>query len=142
MLPEFGPIAPERPGIGLARRLGAGQPAEALAYADERVKRAAQVVSDFAGSAPDNAALVAALNRRYMAAPAAADYVAVGTYASQEEAETMARALASVGKATIETDWRGDGFAVSLRPDGRVSTDELLEAAWAAGATDAMTVRE
>lgn len=142
VLPEFGPIAPERPGIGLARRLGAGQPAEALAYADERVKRAAQVVSDFAGSAPDNAALVAALNRRYMAAPAAADYVAVGTYASQEEAETMARALASAGKATIETDWRGDGFAVSLRPEGRVSTDELLKAAWAAGATDAMTVRE
>lgn len=142
ILPDFGPIAPERPGVGLARRLGTGQPTEALAYADERVKRAAQVVADFAGSAPDNAALLAALNKRYTAAPAPSEYVAVGTYASQAEAETMARALEAAGKATIETDWSGDGFALSLRSDGRVSTDSLLRAAWAAGASDAMTVRE
>ncbi|MBX9461651.1 MAG: septal ring lytic transglycosylase RlpA family protein [Aquamicrobium sp.] len=142
ILPAFGPIAPERPGVGLARRLGAEQASQALAYADERVKRAAQVVSDFAGNAPDNAAVVAALNRRYVAAPSATDYVAVGTYASQAKAEAMARSLASAGDATIETDWSGDGFVVSLRSDGRLSTDNLLEAAWAAGASDAMTVRE
>ena len=142
ILPAFGPIAPERPGVGLARRLGAEQASQALAYADERVKRAAQVVSDFAGNAPDNAALVAALNRRYVAAPAATDYVAVGTYASQAEAEAMARSLASAGDAKIEADWSGDGFVVSLRSDGRLSTDNLLKAAWAAGASDAMTVRE
>ena len=142
VLPELGPIAPERPGVGLARRLGAEPPSAALAYADERVKRAAQAVADFAGSASDTNELVAALNQRYAAAPAAADYVAVGTFASQAEAEAMARSLASAGRPTIETDWRGDGFVVSLRTDGRLSTDDMLRAAWAAGAGDAMTVRE
>lgn len=70
ILPEFGPIAPERPGFGLAGRVPAS--AEPLAYADERVKRAAeQAVAGLAGDDTSTKALIAALNRRYAAVLAA-----------------------------------------------------------------------
>ena len=146
VLPEFGPIVPERPGIGLASRIG-GNPALSLSYADQRVKRAAQAVTDFAG-AGETDDLVAALNRRYAAAaagtraPQAQGYIAVATFADQPAAEAMAAVLGGVGRATIETDWRGDGFALNLHPDGRHGLDDMLRAAWAAGAADAMPVRE
>lgn len=148
ILPEFGPIVPERPGVGLAYRAGGGSaPSLSLSYADQRVKRAAQAVTDLAGA--DGAdELVAALNRRYAAAAgartpdAAQGYIAVGTYADQPAAEAMAAALRQAGRAAIETDWRGDGFTLSLHPDGRHSLDDMLRAAWAAGAADAMPVRE
>lgn len=143
VLPEWGPIAPERPGIGLAGRPASRPDAAALAYADERVRRAAQAVADFAGDRAATDALVEALNRRYAAAaPASGEFVAVGTYADQATAKSMARALGFAGRATIETDWRGDGFALSLHSDGRLGVDDMLRAAWAAGAADAITVRQ
>jgi rare lipoprotein A len=145
VLPEFGPIVPERPSFGLASRLGAA-PALSLSYADQRVKRAAQAVTDFAGIGGTDD-LVAALNRRYAAAaavraPDAQGYIAVATFADQPAAEAMAAALGGVGRAVIDTDWRGDGFALSLHPDGEHGLDDMLRAAWAAGAADAMPVRE
>lgn len=144
VLPEFGPIVPERPSFGLASRT-VGTPTLSLSYADQRVKRAAQAVTDFADTGKADE-LVAALNRRYAAAaarkPEAQGYIAVGTYADQSAAETMAAALGGAGRVAIDTDWRGDGFALSLHPDGRHGLDDMLRAAWAAGAADAMPVRE
>lgn len=144
VLPEFGPIVPERPSFGLASRAG-GTPTLSLSYADQRVKRAAQAVTDFADTGKADE-LVAALNRRYAAAaarkPEVPGYIAVGTYADQSAAETMAAALGGAGRVAIDTDWRGDGFALSLHPDGRHGLDDMLRAAWAAGAADAMPVRE
>jgi rare lipoprotein A len=146
VLPDFGPIAPERPGVGLANRLGTEKPILALGYADERVKRAAQAVSDFAESRMGSEGLVRALNQRYgdAAAEAAqpADYIVVGTYPDQNSAETMARALMSVGQVLIETDPNSAGYSLRLTPDGRVGVDDMLRTAWAAGAADAMTVRD
>jgi len=148
ILPEFGPIVPERPGAGLAWRLGAASDASlSLSYADQRVKRAAQAVNDFAATGSGADELVAALNRRYDAAaqtatnPASSGYIAVGTYADQSSAEAMAAMLNGNGGAMIETDWRGDGYTLSLYPDGRHSLDDMLQAAWAAGATDALPIR-
>ena len=144
VLPEFGPIVPERPSFGLASRM-VGTPALSLSYADQRVKRAAQAVTDFADTGKADE-LVAALNRRYAAAaartPEVPGYIAVGTYADQPAAEAMAAALGGAGRVAIDTDWRGDGFALNLHPDGRHGLDDMLRAAWAAGAADAMPVRE
>lgn len=149
ILPEFGPIVPERPDVGLALRTGTDTgPTLSLSYADQRVKRAAQAVNDLAAAGNGADELVAALNRRYDAAaqtaaagPSSSGYIAVGTYADQQSAETMAAILKSDGRAAIETDWRGDGYALSLHPDGARSLDDMLQAAWAAGATDALPVR-
>ncbi|MEO3999305.1 septal ring lytic transglycosylase RlpA family protein [Mesorhizobium sp. CAU 1732] len=137
VLPEFAPIAPERPGQDIAA-IGFA-PSPALAYADERVKRASAAIDAFASGelTPE------ALAQRYASRTnAQSDYVAVGTYGDQGAAETIARALASAGQVRIDTDYAGDGFAVSLYPDGRLPVDDLLKAAWAAGAPDALTVRE
>lgn len=140
VLPDFGPYVPERP-VSLASR-GSRTSSPALSYADARVAQAAQAVADFAGPGTD--ALVAALNRRYAdaARAASAGYVAVGTYASEAEAQALAARLRGAGRVEIVTDWRGDAFTLDLHPaDGR-SLDEALRAAWAAGAADAMPVRE
>jgi rare lipoprotein A len=146
VLPDFGPIAPERPGVGLANRLSApGRSTAVMSYADERVQRAAEALDAFATPQPNNDDLIQALNRRYARAPLAAaveEHVAVGTYASQQLAEAMARPLGQAGRVQIETDYNTDGYSLRLYPDGRMSVDTMLRTAWAAGATDAMTVRE
>ncbi|SFJ18118.1 rare lipoprotein A [Aquamicrobium aerolatum DSM 21857] len=147
VLPEFGPIAPQRPGVSLASLETDGASSiTALGYADDRVNRAAQIVSDFAEGSRDSSRLIEALNQRYAATASTArtspEYVAVGTYPDQLSAETMARALTSVGQVVIETDPNSSGFSLRLNPNGRAEVDEMLRTAWAAGATDAMTVRD
>lgn len=150
ILPEFGPLVPEKPGTSLAFHQGgnAKMPAISLAYADQRVRAAAQAVNEFAGSGKNTDELVATLNHKYAEAatqdtvkPAAPAYIAVGTYSDQQQAEAMAAKLSGEGRVTIETDWRGDGYALSLHPDGNHSLDEMLRAAWNSGASDAFPVR-
>ena len=58
--------------------------------------------------------------------------------------DRLAERLAAFGKVEIEKT-EIDGamwYGVNLIGDGRVSTDELLEAAWTHGAPDAITVRD
>lgn len=145
LLPELGPLLPSRPGVELASGPDAdGSGALLSSYADQRVKRAARAVDDFAESRmADRAGLGEALQQRYTtAATVPSDYVAVGTYADQAGAEAMARALAGVGRVSVETDRSRDGFTVSLHPDGSHTVDDMLRTAWAAGALEAMTVRD
>jgi rare lipoprotein A len=141
-LPEFGPIVPERPAVFAGR--GGAEASPALSYADARVAQAAHAVASLAGPEAGTEELVAALNRRYAdAAPAATGgYVAIGTYADEAGAQTMASLLRDAGTGVIETDWRGEAFTLTIRPTAGRSLDDVLEAAWAAGATDAVPVRE
>lgn len=63
-LPDFGPIVPERPGFDIAA-ISSGVPVSIVnAYADDRVKRAAQAVDRFAQGS-STASVIAALNARY-----------------------------------------------------------------------------
>lgn len=150
VLPEFGPLVPEKPGTSLAshQRADETMPAFSLAYADQRVKGAAQAVNEFANAGKNADEMIAALNRRYSAvaaneitqAPVSA-YIAVGTYSDQKQAEAMAARLKGEGRVAIETDWRGDGYALSLYPDGSQSFDAMLRTVWALGASDAFPVR-
>ena len=145
VLPDFGPFVPERPTI-LARRDGAAS-SPALSYADTRVAQAASAVAGLAGAQAGTDHLVAALNRRYAGMAdankaTAPGYVAVGTYADEASAQDMAARLRDAGQGLIETDWRGEAFTLTIRPAAGRSLDAVLQAAWAAGATDAMPVRE
>ena len=71
-------------------------------------------------------------------------YIAAGSFTAAEEANRLAGALAALGKIEIEksdidgTVW----YNVNLRSDGRASLDDMLQAAWANGASDAMTIRD
>ena len=140
-LPDFGPIAPERPGAVLANAAPARL--DLLSYADERVRRASLALDNLAQGGA-SAELASKLGQRY-AKPVAHDagpYIAVGTFPDEPSARLAANALDGMGKVAIETDWRGEGFSVSVHPDGRRALDDILQAAWSAGATDAMTIRE
>lgn len=72
------------------------------------------------------------------------EFVLVGTFAEEAQAVAMKTALQDFGRVEIETNTR-DGQvwnSVNLRPDGRYAVDDMLKAAWQAGAPDAMTVHD
>lgn len=146
VLPEVGPIAPERPGIGVAERDGGRKgPATMLSYADRRVNGASAALAELGSDELNAAAIRAYWDRRSDNGPAPAtighEYIAVGTYATLSEAETMARALEDAGRTVIQTDPFGGAVVLTLHPDGRNSMDDMLRSAWAAGAEGALTVR-
>lgn len=131
-LPAFGPIAPERP-------LAGGGPAATqvalatMSYAEERLPSAARAF--------------AALERPLSEAPAEATampYVAAGSFASEAEALALVKALSEAGRATVEASAENGRtwYTVNVYPDGRLDIDGVLEAAWAHGAPDAITVRD
>ena len=73
-----------------------------------------------------------------------ASYVAAGTFSDRREADRIAAVLAKSGRVSVEksSDAEGVWYSVEVRSDGRRSLDDILEAAWMNGASDAMTVRE
>jgi rare lipoprotein A len=143
-LPEFGPIVPERPEIGLSPQSPFA--IASLSYASERVQRASDVFAALGGEGMSSADVLQAWKRlNSQAAPVtpSSSYVAVGSFEDATEAKRVAAQLASFGKAEIEQskldgkDW----YSVNLYPNGHGSLDELLQAAWSHGAPDALAVR-
>lgn len=140
-LPAFGPAVPERPEIAFN---GTGARLASLSYADERIARSADPFGAFAaGMTPSQ--IVAAWERsRGAESVPSAPYVAVGTFDDRGEAEAVARVLASKGAVELAVE-PADGtnwYTVALQSDGRADLDSMLQAAWAAGASEAMIVRE
>lgn len=146
VLPDQGPLVPERP-------LEAGvvpqtQVAFAvMSYADDRVKAASEAFAMLDGSRLSNDRIVASWKAQSGAAAGEgrdAAYIAVGTFASEAEAGRLTKALSAYGRTSLETS-ELDGrpwYTVNLYTDGRGSLDDMLEAAWANGAPDAMAVRD
>lgn len=140
-LPDFGPIVPERPEIGLPPQSPFA--IASLSYADERVRRA-----DVFAALDDNGMSPADILRSWnksnpQVTPSSADYVAAGTFDDAAEAKRVAAALQPFGRTEIQrSDLDGnDWYAVNLYPNGHGGLDELLEAAWSHGAPDALAVR-
>jgi len=141
-LPAFGPAVPERPEIAFNGAVTLAS----LSYADERIARSADPFRTFdSGMTPSQ--IVAAWERSGGSADessASAPYVAVGTFDDRRAAEALARSLAATGDVEVAVE-PADGttwYTIAVRSDGRSSLDGMLRAAWAAGATDAMIVRE
>jgi rare lipoprotein A len=83
--------------------------------------------------------------KRLNPAPTAATgYVAAGSYRDADEARRIASRLTSYGKVEIERSTLDgdDWYSVNLYPAGRGNLDEMLKAAWAHGAPDALAVRD
>ncbi|OBQ75336.1 septal ring lytic transglycosylase RlpA family protein [Mesorhizobium erdmanii] len=141
MLPDFGPIVPERPDIGLPAQSPFAM--ASLSYADERVQRADVFAAlDDSGMAPADI-LRSWKKSNPQASPSSADYVAAGTFDDAAEAKRVAAALQPFGRTEIQrSDLDGnDWYAVNLYPNGHGGLDELLRAAWSHGAPDALAVR-
>jgi rare lipoprotein A len=130
LLPDFGPIVPQRPSLEPTSPFAMAS----LSYAEERGPRAAGAFAALdlgAGNRPANSA-------------AADDYVAAGSYDNAAEAARVAAQLSSFGKSEIQQTQR-DGkawYSVNLYQDGHGSIDDLLQAAWSHGAPDALAVRD
>ena len=144
-LPAFGPIAPERPAPD---GLGGTQIALAsLSYAENTRPRSAEAFAAFESSGLTPDAVVESWKRMNPVVcrhSVAEPYIAAGSFTTEGDAQRLAQTLAAFGQTEIEksdidgTVWYG----VNLRTDGRRSLDDLLQAAWDSGATDAMTVRD
>jgi rare lipoprotein A len=144
-LPALGPIAPERPTtvlpenspFALASLSYAENPAGSATKAFAALERPAIPADDVARS----------WNRQNGIGQDSAsdgDYIAAGSFTNALEAEHLAKSLSAFGKPAIDTA-EADGvvwYFVNLYADGRNSMDSMLEAAWSAGASDAMTVRD
>jgi rare lipoprotein A len=148
ILPALGPIVPERPLVDLAAS-GVDEMLPILGYADIRVERAARAFDALTGDggAMTPAEIVASWKRSQPATTGEGDeaqYVAVGTFDSAADSSRQAKDLSAYGRAEVQAAQTGSQtfYSVNLYPDGRASIDEMLEQAWAHGATDAMTVRD
>ncbi|TGQ56111.1 septal ring lytic transglycosylase RlpA family protein [Mesorhizobium sp. M1C.F.Ca.ET.193.01.1.1] len=141
VLPDFGPIVPERPEY----RLPPNSPfaMASLSYADERVNRADVFAAlDSSGMSPADILQSWKKSNRQDQAPAS-DYVAAGSFDDAAQAKRVAAALEPFGRTEIQrTELDGnDWYAVNVYPDGHGSIDDLLQAAWSHGAPDALVVR-
>jgi rare lipoprotein A len=143
-LPAFGPIAPDRPGVDMIFETQVAL--ATMSYAPERLQKAATAFAALERGAmsPDDVAQSWKRLNPAGAGAAVQPYVAAGSFAALAEAEKVARALSGFGRTTLETA-EIDGaqlYSVNLYSDGRNGLDAMLEAAWANGAPDAMTIRD
>lgn len=144
VLPEIGPIAPERPADGFAGP-GGGVAVAALSYADGRTARTADPFAALDAGLTSERIVASWKRQSSVTAGAMADgaFVAAGTFASEAEADDIARRLSAFGRPSLEKstlDGR-DWYTLNLYADGRASLDDLLSAAWTHGAPDAIVVR-
>ena len=141
VLPDFGPIVPERPEINLPPNSPFAM--ASLSYADERVGRA-DVFAAFEGAGMSPSDILQSWKKSNSTSPAVADYVAAGSFDDAAEAKRVAAALKAFGRTEIQrTELDGDDwYAVNVYPDGHGSVDDLLKAAWSHGAPDALVVRD
>jgi len=137
ILPDFGPIVPQRPTRPTQLALAS------MSYAAEAQSSAAAAFAAVDGGGAAGEAQWKRGDKGSVSGPIAA-YIAVGTFSRSDEAKQVARSLSPVGKATIErTRVKGASlYTVSLHADGRASPDAMLESAWANGAPDAFPVRD
>lgn len=142
VLPAFGPIGPERPMTDTLVTTVASGASLTLSYADERIGSAAQVFDAISAGGMGPGDILASWNRRR--GDAEAGFIAAGTFASREQAERHLAELSSLGRAELEIAETENAtwHAVNLYPDGRNSLDDMLRAAWAGGASEAIAVRD
>jgi rare lipoprotein A len=142
VLPSYGPIVPQRPDYDLP--VDSPFAMASLGYAP-REKTGASAFAALEGGALTAGAVVQSWKRMNAAASAPVEpYVAAASFGTSGAADRLARRLSTFGRTEIErTTVDGqDWYSVNLYGDGRNSIDAMLEAAWANGASEAMTIRD
>jgi rare lipoprotein A len=143
-IPAVGPLVPDKPILDPL----AGTPVAAnltgesglLGYADERIKAAYAAAEPFKAMRLTESNIKSAWKRgKASSDTGAGEYILLGTF-SKAEARQLRGALSAFGKLRAEAD--GQTVTLSLRTDGAVPLDQLLEQSWASGAADAFVVRD
>jgi rare lipoprotein A len=146
VLPDFGPIAPERPD-GMIPVPQTRVALATMGYASESESAATRAFSALAGKSMTANDIVDSWKRLNPGPRAQQDldaYVAAGTFEDGEEARRVAKALSAYGRTLVEqSDFEGKTwYSVDLYPDGKTSLDAMLKAAWSHGAPDAFAVHD
>jgi rare lipoprotein A len=135
---------PQRPDLGLPSQLPFT--VASLNYADERVSSAATAFAALESAPMSSDDVIQAWKRLNpsQATNSSTDYVAAGTFGNANEARQIAAHLSEFGRTEIERSQLDgkDWYSVNVYRDGRGSIDDLLQAAWANGAPDALAVRD
>lgn len=145
MLPDFGPIAPQRPDVEQAPQVPFAL--ASLSYADERVRSASEAFAALERPTASSADVVRSWKQQNPALSPDENhggYVAAGSYEDAGQAKRIAAELAAYGKTEIEPSAL-DGktwYSVNLYPNGHGNLDDMLQAAWSHGAPDALAVRD
>ncbi|WP_269933460.1 septal ring lytic transglycosylase RlpA family protein [Aminobacter sp. HY435] len=144
ILPEFGPIAPQRPdgltptNMALATMSYASNDGSSAGRAFDALSRKSMSSDDIVNSwkrlNPGPRAMESALEA----------YISAGTFSDGAEAQRVAKALSAYGRTAVEqAEFEGKTwYSVDLYSDGRNSLDIMLKAAWSHGAPDAFAVHD
>ncbi|MEZ5811278.1 MAG: septal ring lytic transglycosylase RlpA family protein [Rhizobiaceae bacterium] len=140
-LPDAGPILADRPDAVVAR-LDPGR-LQALAYAGGGVSQAGAALDKLVAGGLSSGDIIGSWKRQAQSA-GRADAVLAGTFASRKQADAIAAMLRYRARVEIETSYdRGSEWhTVTAWPTKGVSADDLVAGAWAAGASDAMILRD
>lgn len=140
-LPDFGPIVPQRPDAGMPSQVPFA--VASLSYADERVQGAWGAFAAMSGGDNANSAWKQ-VSRSANAETAGEAYVVAGSYETDAQAKQLVSQLSGLGRSEIQRSSRNGKtwYTVNLYQDGHGSLDDLLQAAWSHGASDALAVRD
>ncbi len=144
VLPEIGPVLPDRPSLDIA--FNDGKPSILLlGYADKRVRTAAAAFSKIVDDqdhalTPD---LIKASWERSTYANTG-NTIFVGTFMSSAQAAEVAGNLGGIGDVLIEREQGANSavYTVSLNGIAGNNLNSALRAAWDAGALDAFIVHD
>jgi len=144
VLPEIGPVLPDRPSLDIA--FNDGKPSILLlGYADKRVRTAAAAFSKIVDDqdhalTPD---LIKASWERSTYANTG-NTIFVGTFMSSAQAAEVAGNLGGIGDVSIEREQGANSavYTVSLNGIAGNNLNSALRAAWDAGALDAFIVHD
>ncbi|PSH69392.1 septal ring lytic transglycosylase RlpA family protein [Phyllobacterium brassicacearum] len=148
VLPLIGPYVDEKPTI----LIGSLKPAKARpspfisSYASERVANASSTLEAANDILSPEAVSTSwkDMNKLPDGVRPTAEYVDVGLFADKAEAARVKKAISALGRVELSEVASPDGPRIGLiaRASSDKNTDDLLQAAWNAGAGDAFVVRD
>ena len=148
VLPLIGPYVDEKPTI----LIGSLKPAKARpspfisSYASERVANASSTLEAANDILSPEAVSTSwkDMNKLPDGVRPTAEYVDVGLFADKAEAARVMKAISPLGRVELSEVASPDGPRIGLiaRASSDKNTDDLLQAAWNAGAGDAFVVRD
>ncbi|MBZ9654835.1 septal ring lytic transglycosylase RlpA family protein [Phyllobacterium lublinensis] len=149
VLPLIGPYVDEKPTILIGSlKPNRAAPASSLvsSYASERVANANTTLQAANGLLSPEAVSTSwkDMNKLRNGIQPTAEYVDVGLFADKAEAARVMKALSPLGTVELSNVASPDGPRIGLiaRATTGKKTDDLLQAAWNAGAGDAFVVRD
>jgi rare lipoprotein A len=143
-IPSVGPFVPDKPifdpAVPTPVAANDAGTSGLLGYADKRIETAYAASAPFKALGLSESRIKTAWNKgKAKSDTGLGEYILLGTF-SKAEARQLQAALTEFGRLYAEAD--GQMVTLSLRANGGVKLDQLLEQSWASGAGDAFVVRD